>query len=126
VLSTVTGDNGSVLMVGQEEFEALVAEAPDGIPRQLASLIDNVAVFVEDEPDPPEPGLLGRYEGIPLTARGQWYAGVLPDRITIYRLPILSICGSRAEVAHQVQVTVVHEIAHHFGIGDAKLDQLGY
>ena len=122
----LTEDNGPVLMVGREEFEELVAEALDAIPRQLAGLIDNVAVFVDDEPDPPEPGLLGRYEGVPLTARGQWYAGVLPDRITIYRLPILRICSSREEVADQVRLTVVHEIAHHFGIDDAKLHQLGY
>ena len=85
-----------------------------------------MAVFVDDEHDPPEPGLLGLYEGVPLTARGQWYAGVLPDRITIYRLPILRICSSREEVADQVRLTVVHEIAHHFGIDDAKLHQLGY
>lgn len=113
-------------MVGVEEFEELVADALDGIPRQLATLIDNVAIFVEDEPDPPDPGLLGRYEGIPLTERGQWYAGVLPDRITIYRLPILRICRSRQDVADQVRLTVVHEIAHHFGIGDGTLHRLGY
>ncbi len=115
-----------MLMIGREEFEELVAQALDAIPRQLAGLIDNVAVFVDDEPDPPEPGLLGRYEGVPLTARGQWYAGVLPDRITIFRLPILRICRSRDEVADQVRITVVHEIAHHFGIDDPKLHQLGY
>jgi predicted Zn-dependent protease with MMP-like domain len=122
---TSARDNGIVLVIGLEEFEALVAEALDSIPRELAALIENVAVFVEDEADPPQPGLLGLYEGVPLTARGQWYAGVLPDRITIYRLPILSICRSREEVAEQVRITVVHEIAHHFGIGDAKLRSLG-
>ncbi len=121
-----TGDNGMVLTVCQEEFEALVGAALDSIPRPLATLIDNVAVFVEDEPNPPQPGLLGLYEGVPLTARGQWYAGVLPDRITIYRLPILHISRTRQEVADQVRITVVHEIAHHFGIDDAKLRDLGY
>jgi predicted Zn-dependent protease with MMP-like domain len=115
-----------MLAVGQEEFEALVAEALDTIPRPLAALIDNVAVFVEDEPDPPQHGLLGLYEGVPLTARGQWYAGVLPDRITIYRLPILRICQTTQDVADQVRITVVHEIAHHFGIDDGKLRELGY
>ena len=115
-----------MLTVGQEEFEALVAEALDTIPRPLAALIDNVAVFVEDEADPPQPGLLGLYEGVPLTARGQWYAGVLPDRITIYRLPILRICHTTQDVADQVRITVVHEIAHHFGIDDGKLRELGY
>ncbi len=120
------GDNGMVVIIGQGEFETLVAEALDSIPLELAALIDNVAVLVEDEADPPQPGLLGLYEGVPLTARGQWYAGVLPDRITIYRLPILGICHSRQDVAEQVRITVVHEIAHHFGIGDAMLRQLGY
>ena len=119
-------DNRTVLTIGQEEFEILVGEALDSIPRELAALLDNVAVFVEDEADPPQPGLLGLYEGVPLTARGQWYAGVLPDRITIYRLPILRICQSRQEVADQVRITVVHEIAHHFGLGDARLRGLGY
>lgn len=113
-------------MIGQEEFDALVGEALDSIPPELASLIDNVAVFVEDEADPPQPGLLGLYEGVPLTVRGQWYAGALPDRITIYRLPILRICQSRQDVADQVRITVVHEVAHHFGLGDAKLRRLGY
>jgi predicted Zn-dependent protease with MMP-like domain len=121
-----TGDNGDMLAVDQDEFEALVAEALDTIPRPLAALIDNVAVFIEDEADPPQPGLLGLYEGVPLTARGQWYAGVLPDRITIYRLPILRICLTRQDVADQVRITVVHEIAHHFGIDDSKLRELGY
>ena len=121
-----SGHNGTVLMIGQDEFETLVGEALDSIPRELGALIDNVAVFVEDEADPPQPGLLGLYEGVPLTARGQWYAGVLPDRITIYRLPILRICQSRQDVADQVRITVVHEIAHHFGLGDAKLRRLGY
>src|SRR6266516_415892 len=83
-----------MLMIGREEFEELVAQALDAIPRQLAGLIDNVAVFVDDEPDPPEPGLLGRYEGVPLTARGQWYAGVLPDRLTISALTIQSCTSS--------------------------------
>ncbi|MGE5290264.1 MAG: metallopeptidase family protein [Micromonosporaceae bacterium] len=114
------------MTLGQEEFETLVAEALDSIPRPLAALIDNVAVFVEDESDPPQAGLLGLYEGVPLTARGQWYAGVLPDRITIYRLPILRISRTREEVADQVRITVVHEIAHHFGIDDSKLRDLGY
>jgi predicted Zn-dependent protease with MMP-like domain len=122
----MTRDNGTVLTIGRDEFETLVGEALDSIPRELAALIDNVAVFVEDEADPPQPGLLGLYEGVPLTARGQWYAGVLPDRITIYRLPILRICQSRQDVADQVRITVVHEIAHHFGLSDGRLRGLGY
>jgi predicted Zn-dependent protease with MMP-like domain len=107
-----------------EEFEELVAEALDQIPEQLAHVMRNVAVFVEDSSE--DGGLLGLYEGIPLTERDSWYAGVLPDRITIYRLPICDISGDRDEVVRQVQVTVVHEIAHHFGIDDDRLHELGW
>jgi predicted Zn-dependent protease with MMP-like domain len=103
----------------------LVSEALDDVPPELAALIDNVAVFVEDDA-PPGTELLGIYEGIPLTERGHYYGGVLPDRITIYRNPILSICQTVEDVVDEVHVTVVHEIAHHFGIGDARLHELGY
>jgi len=112
--------------VSREEFEGLVSDALDTIPPALTGLMRNVAVLVEDDPPDEEPFLLGLYEGIPLTERGQWYSGVLPDRITIYRRPILALCRSRQEVVEQVRVTVVHEIAHHFGIGDARLHELGY
>lgn len=94
----------------REEFEELVAEALDRIPPELTRLMDNVAVFVEDEPDPTDPELLGLYEGTPLTDRGEWYAGVLPDRITIYRGPTLRMCATREEVVAETEVTVVHDI----------------
>ena len=110
----------------REEFEELVGEALDRIPPELATLMDNVAVFVEDEPDPSGPELLGLYEGTPLTERGEWYAGVLPDRITVYRGPILRMCDTAERVAAEIEVTVVHEIAHHFGIDDDRLHALGY
>lgn len=119
-------DNGPVLEMTREEFEELVAEALDRIPPELMRLLDNVAVFVEDEPDPSDPTLLGLYEGTPLTERGEWYAGVLPDRITIYRGPVLRMCASREEVVEETEITVVHEIAHHFGIDDERLHALGY
>lgn len=119
-------DNGRVLEMTREEFEELVGEALDRIPPELTRLMDNVAVFVEDEPAPDDPELLGLYEGTPLTDRGEWYAGVLPDRITIYRGPTLRMCGTREEVVAETEVTVVHEIAHHFGIDDARLHALGY
>lgn len=105
-------------------FEELVAEALDDIPEEFARLMDNVAVVVEDEP--PEPGLLGLYHGVPLTERGDWYAGVLPDRISIYRNEICRVCEKPEEVADEVKVTVVHEIAHHFGIDDDRLHELGW
>lgn len=119
-------DNGGVLEMTREEFEELVAEALDRIPPELTRLMDNVAVFVEDEPDPGDPELLGLYEGTPLTDRGEWYAGVLPDRITIYRGPTLRMCESREDVVAETEITVVHEIAHHFGIDDERLHALGY
>lgn len=118
--------NGPVLEMSREEFEELVGEALDRIPAELTRLMDNVAVFVEDEPPAGEPQLLGLYEGTPLTERGEWYAGVLPDRITIYRGPTLRMCETRDEVVEETEVTVVHEIAHHFGIDDARLHSLGY
>jgi predicted Zn-dependent protease with MMP-like domain len=119
-------DNGRVLVMTREEFEELVAEALDRIPPELTRLMDNVAVFVEDEPPADDPELLGLYEGTPLTERGEWYAGVLPDRITIYRGPTLRMCATREDVVAETEITVVHEIAHHFGIDDARLHALGY
>lgn len=109
-----------------EEFDGLVGRALDTIPARLAKAMDNVAVFVEDEPPDDAPGLLGLYEGIPLTERDGWYAGVLPDRITIFAGPLMRRCATRDEVVEQVRITVVHEVAHHFGIDDDELDELGY
>lgn len=106
------------------EFEELVSAALDGIPPDLAELMSNVALIIADEA--PEPGLLGLYEGIPLTERDHSYAGVLPDRITVYRREICAICETRACVVEEVRITVVHEIAHHFGIDDERLRQLGW
>jgi predicted Zn-dependent protease with MMP-like domain len=109
-----------------EEFEDLVAEALDEIPDELASLMDNVVIVVEDDVPPGRERLLGLYEGIPLTERGTTYAGVLPDRITVYRRPTLEICDTVEDVVEEVHITVVHEIAHHFGIDDDRLHELGY
>ena len=110
-----------------DEFEQAVGDALYLIPDELAKLMSNVAVLVADEPPADEPDLLGLYEGVPLTERdGWWDAGSLPDRITIFRQPILDICTSREDVIEEVTVTVVHEIAHHFGISDARLHELGW
>ncbi|MFF5109837.1 metallopeptidase family protein [Streptosporangium sp. NPDC000509] len=114
----------SVIEISREKFEELVAEALDTIPPELTKVMDNVVLVVVD--DPPEPNLLGLYTGIPLTERGDWYAGVLPDRIEIYRNPICSICETEDQVIEEVQITVVHEIAHHFGIDDDRLHELGW
>jgi predicted Zn-dependent protease with MMP-like domain len=107
-------------------FEELVSEALDTIPTELADMIENCVVVVEDHPPPDQPGLLGLYEGIPLTERGEFYSAVLPDRISIYRQPPLAICDTVDDVVEEVHITVVHEIAHHFGIDDARLHALGY
>ena len=109
-----------------EEFERLVEAALATIPEEFARAIDNLAIFVEDESPAGKPELFGLYEGVPLTQRGHWYAGVQPDRITIYRLPILRHCWSRWEVVDQVVKTVVHEVGHYFGISDHRLHELGY
>ncbi|HEX6935078.1 MAG TPA: metallopeptidase family protein [Actinomycetes bacterium] len=109
-----------------ERFDELVSEALDSVPPELAALMDNVAVFVEDEPPPDDPELLGWYEGTPLTERDWSYGGVLPDRIVIFRGPTLRMCEDEDDVVDEVHVTVVHEIAHHFGIDDDRLHQLGY
>jgi predicted Zn-dependent protease with MMP-like domain len=116
--------NGGVVEITPEEFEDLVGEALDTIPSGLTRLMDNVVIVVED--DPPSPGLLGLYHGVPLTERGDTYAGVLPDRITIYRNPLTSICRTRDDLVEEVRITVVHEIAHHFGIDDDRLHELGW
>ena len=112
--------------MSRPDFEVLVAEALDLVPPELAAMLDNVAIFVEDEAPAHDPELLGIYEGIPLTERGQYYDGVLPDRITIYRNPTLAICDTVEDVVDEVNITVVHEIAHHFGIDDDRLHELGY
>ena len=111
--------------VDSAEFELLVADALDSLPPELARLMDNVAIFVEDE-FTGERDLLGLYEGVPLTERDSAYRFVSPDRITIFRLPTLRICRTRDDVRRQVAITVVHEVGHHFGIDDERLHELGY
>jgi len=113
-----------MIEVSPARFEEMVETALDSLPERLGRLMSNVAVMVQHEPGPP--GLLGLYEGIPLTSRTTGYAGVLPDRITIYRLAICAVCATEDEVIDQVRRTVVHEVGHHFGISDARLTELGW
>jgi predicted Zn-dependent protease with MMP-like domain len=117
-------DNGTVIDVEPAMFEEMVVTALDSLPEELGKLMRNVAVTVEHGPG--RPGLLGLYQGIPLTSRTSQYAGVLPDRITIYRRAICAICTTEAEVVEQVRRTVIHEVGHHFGIDDARLTELGW
>ena len=113
-----------MIEVSRRRFEELVGDALDEVPEQLTRLMDNVVVLVEER-DPDDPDLLGLYEGVALTERGHDYGGMLPERITLYRQAILSICETEDDVVDEVAITVVHEIAHHFGISDDRLRELG-
>jgi predicted Zn-dependent protease with MMP-like domain len=115
-----------VVEVSRERFEELVSDALDLVPPALTTLIDNCVVVVEDDAPEDDPELLGLYVGTPLTERDSGYTMVAPDRISIYRNPTLAICDSEEEVVEEVGITVVHEIAHHFGIDDDRLHELGY
>ena len=111
--------------VSNERFEELVAEAVDTIPARLRDAISNVAIIVEDEAE--GGNLFGLYQGVPLTRRTSLsYPGVMPDRITLYQTTICRWCHSEEEVRAQVRKTVIHEIAHHFGISDPRLQELGW
>lgn len=111
--------------MSRQRFDELVSDALDLIPPDLAAAIDNVVVLVQSR-NPDEPGILGLYQGIALTERDSWYAGSLPDTITIYRDALLDVCDTEADVVDEVAVTVIHEIAHHFGIDDERLHELGW
>lgn len=122
----------AVMEVDRETFEALVADALDQIPEPLGRYMENVAVLVEDWPTPAQLAgrrgtLLGLYQGVDLTRRSSLtYGGAFPDRITIFRGPISHIAHNQWELLEIVTRTVVHEVAHHFGISDARLHELGW
>jgi len=109
----------------RRRFEELVSDALDELPPELTRAMDNVVVLVGDR-NSEEPSLLGLYEGIALTERTSQYGGVLPDRITVYQDALLDVCSTEDEVTREVAVTVVHEIAHHFGIDEQTLHDLGW
>ena len=116
-----------MLKLTTQEFDEAVGDALDDVPAELLNLMSNVVFLVEDEPPSDDPEILGVYDGTPLTERHDgWAAGALPDRITIFRGPTLRMCTTRQEVLDEVAVTVVHEIAHHFGIDDERLHELGW
>ena len=118
--------------VSPARFEELVADALDAVPDELAAEMENVAIVVQEWPTHAQRAerrgtLLGLYEGIPLTKRGPMsYAGVLPDKITIFRGPLCARARDEHELAEQVRVTVLHEVGHYFGIDDARLRELGW
>jgi predicted Zn-dependent protease with MMP-like domain len=122
-IGRATGRLVPMIDVSLERFEQLVADALDGIPDTLGQRLENVVVVVDD--DPPN-GLYGLYQGIPLTRRHNYGGLAMPDRITIYRQAILRDARSEARVVEMVRRTVIHEVAHHFGISDPRLRELGW
>jgi predicted Zn-dependent protease with MMP-like domain len=120
-----------MMRMSREEFERVVAKALDGVPAEVAAHLDNIAIVVEDEPtaedlvdaglDPETDTLFGLYQGLALTERGGTYGNVLPDRIVIYRRPLLEECEDRSQLIREIQDTVVHEIGHYFGLGEDEL-----
>jgi predicted Zn-dependent protease with MMP-like domain len=124
VVTVRLGTMDGMVEVAPERFEEMVSEALDGLPPKLGRLMRNVAVTVQHEAGPMN--LLGLYEGVPLTERTSNYAGVLPDRITIYHQMICAICSTEAEVVTEVRRVVIHEVGHHFGIDDERLHELGW
>ena len=120
----LTGTVWSVFLIDAVRFEQLVGEALDSLPPALGDMMENIVVVVEDIH--PEEDLLGLYEGVPLTEREDYGGLAMPDRVTVYRLPICEMCESEDELREEILVTVVHEVAHHFGIDDETLHQLGW
>ena len=114
----------AVVHVSEDRFEQLVIEALDSVPDHLGALMENVAILIEDVGE--DPDLLGLYDGVPLTERDDYGGLVMPDQIFIYRRPICAMCDTEDEVRREVLITVVHEIAHHFGIDDERLTELGW
>ncbi len=114
------------LEVGEEEFERLVVDELDALPDEMVDGLDNVVFVTEARPEDGSLDLLGTYEGVALTERGQYGFGELPDRIVLYREPLVAICDDLDELKDQIHVTLVHEIAHYYGIDDEQLHELGW
>ena len=118
--------------MNRREFEAVVGEALDKLPHEFADLMSNVTIQVEDRADaetmadvgldPRFDTLFGLYTGVPLDERGGWYGNVLPDVIVLYRKPLLAACRGRRELIHQIQLTLLHEIGHHFGFSEEEME----
>ena len=108
------------------DFDAMVGRALDDLPEDLARLVDNVVVLVEPEAPADDPDLLGLYDGLALTERPANHAGMLPDRILLFRGPLLEVADTLEHLEEEVRITVVHEVAHHFGLDDARLHDLGW
>jgi len=112
--------------LSDESFDKAVDDAIDQVPDEFIALLDNVVILVEDDPPEDEPELLGVYDGVPLTERGDTYGFVAPDRIVLYRNTLKAMCDTVDELVDEIAVTVVHEIGHYFGIEDDELDEMGW
>lgn len=119
-------DMGDDLTLSAEEFEKLVVDELDLLPDDMVDGLDNLVFVVEDRPEDGTLDLLGLYDGVALTERGQYGFGELPDRIVLYREPLLDVSEDLPELREQIHVTLVHEIAHFYGLDDAQLHQLGW
>lgn len=114
-----------MVQVSRARFEVLVDRALAGVPSRLLDAVDNLVVEVAERNEE-EPDLLGLYWGVALTERGSDYTFVMPDTVFVYRAPLQEMCADEAELEHEIRVTVVHELAHHFGIDDDRLHELGW
>ncbi len=115
-----------MLQLGHEEFERLVIDELDLLPDDMVDGLDNVIFVVEDRPEDGELDTLGLYDGVALTERGQYGFGEMPDRIVVFREPVLALCADLDELHDQIHITLVHEIAHFYGIDDDRLHDLGW
>jgi len=115
-----------MLDISADEFEQLVIDELDALPDDMIDGLDNVVFVTEDRPEDGSLDLLGLYDGVALTERGQYGFGELPDRIILYREPLLAICETLDELKDEIHVTLVHEIAHFYGINDEQLHELGW
>ncbi|TFB92575.1 MULTISPECIES: metallopeptidase family protein [Cryobacterium] len=115
-----------MLQLGPEEFESLVIDELDLLPDDMVDGLDNVIFVVEDRPEDGELDTLGLYDGVALTERGQYGFGEMPDRIVVFREPLLELCADLDDLRDQVHITLVHEIAHYYGIDDDRLHDLGW
>lgn len=112
--------------LGEEDFEKLVGEELDKLPDNVVEELVNVAILVQDRPDDGSLDLLGLYDGIAITRRSEYGFGELPDRILIFREPLLAISSDLDALREQIHITLVHEIGHYYGIDDAELEDLGW
>lgn len=114
------------IQLDADAFEQLVTDELDELPDEMIDGLDNVVFVVEDRPEDGSLDLLGLYDGVALTERDSYGFGEMPDRIILYREPLLSICENLDELRDEVHVTLVHEIAHYYGIDDDRLHELGW